>query len=70
MMYNDETLEPLLFRIEGWLDRWPWLSRYYTEWLQPRLGISSAGGLLMVLALHVLAVLLVPALLLVLWKVG
>ncbi|MBQ4387250.1 MAG: hypothetical protein II822_06580 [Prevotella sp.] len=56
MMYNDETLEPLLFRIESWLDRWPWASRYYTNVLLPALGVSSAAGLLLILALHAAAV--------------
>ncbi|MBQ4387774.1 MAG: hypothetical protein II822_09260 [Prevotella sp.] len=56
MMYNDETLDPLLFRIESWLDRWPWASRYYTNVLLPMLGVSSAAGILAVLALHVFVV--------------
>ena len=59
MMYNDETLEPLLFQIESWLDRWPWASRYYTNVLLPALGLSSAWGILTVLALQVLLALLV-----------
>ena len=59
MMYNDETLDPVLFRIEGWLDRWPWASRYYTNVLLPALGLSSAWSILTVLALHVLLALLV-----------
>ena len=54
-MTNDETLEPLLFQIENWLDRWPWASRYYTDWLLPALGLSSAWSILTVLALHVVA---------------
>lgn len=59
MMYNDETLEPLLFQIESWLDRWPWASRYYTNVLLPTLGLSSAWGILLILALHVLLAMLV-----------
>ena len=59
MMYNDETLEPLLFRIESWLDRWPWASRYYTNVLLPALGVSSAAGLLLILALHAAAAVIV-----------
>ncbi|MBQ4386532.1 MAG: hypothetical protein II822_02855 [Prevotella sp.] len=59
MMYNDETLDPVLFRIESWLDRWPWASRYYTNVLLPALGLSSAWGILTVLALHVLLALAV-----------
>ena len=53
-MNYDETLEPLLFQIESWLDRWPWASRYYTNVLLPALGLSSAWSILTVLALHVL----------------
>ena len=59
-MMKDERLEQqerLLYRIEGWIDRSPRLSRYYTEWLQPALGINSAAGLLTVIALHAVAVL-------------
>ena len=59
MMYNDETLEPLLFQIEGWLDRWPWVSRYYTNVLLPALGVSSAWSILTILTLHVLLAMLV-----------
>ena len=59
MMYNDETLDPVLFRIESWLDRWPLASRYYTNVLLPALGVSSAWGILTVLALHVLLALAV-----------
>ena len=58
MMYNDETLDPVLFRIESWLDRWPWASRYYTNVLLPALGVSSAWGILTILSLHVLLALL------------
>ena len=58
-MYNDETLEPLLFQIEGWLDRWPWVSRYYTNVLLPALGVSSAWSILTILTLHVLLAMLV-----------
>ena len=53
MLNRDETLEPLLFQIESWLDRWPWASRYYTNVLLPALGLSSAWSILTVLALHV-----------------
>ena len=53
-MNNDETLEPVLWQVEGWLDRWPWASRYYTNVLLPALGLSSAWSILTVLALHVL----------------
>ena len=56
MLNRDETLEPLLFQIESWLDRWPWASRYYTNVLLPMLGVSSAAGILAVLALHVFVV--------------
>ena len=59
MLNRDETLEPLLFQIESWLDRWPWASRYYTDWLLPTLGVSSAWSILTVLALHVLLAMLV-----------
>ena len=59
MLNRDETLEPLLFQIESWLDRWPWASRYYTNVLLPALGLSSAWGILTVLALHVLLAMLV-----------
>ena len=59
MIYNDETLEPVLWQVEGWLDRWPWASRYYTNVLLPALGVSSAWGILTVLALHVLLALAV-----------
>ena len=57
-MYNDETLEPVLWQIEGWLDRWPWASQYYTNVLLPALGLSSAWSILTVLALHVLLLVL------------
>ena len=53
MLNRDETLEPLLWQVEGWLDRWPWASRYYTNVLLPALGLSSAWSILTVLALHV-----------------
>ena len=33
---DEDRLERLLWRIEGWIDRSPWLSRWYTEWLLPR----------------------------------
>ena len=56
MMYNDETLDPVLFRIESRLDRWPWASRYYTNVLLPALGLSSAWSILTVLVLHVLLI--------------
>ena len=59
MTYNDETLEPVLWQVEGWIDRWPWASRYYTNVLLPALGLSSAWGILTVLALHVLMALVV-----------
>ena len=59
MMYNDEALEPVLWQVEGWLDRWQWASRYYTSVLLPALGLSSAWSILMVLALHVLLAMLV-----------
>ena len=55
-MYNDETLDPVLFRIESRLDRWPWASRYYTNVLLPALGLSSAWSILTVLVLHVLLI--------------
>ena len=59
MTNYDETLEPVLWQVEGWLDRWPWASRYYTNVLLPALGVSSVWGILTVLALHVLLALLV-----------
>ena len=58
-MNYEETLEPVLWQVEGWLDRWPWASRYYTNVLLPALGVSSAWGILTVLALHVLLALAV-----------
>jgi hypothetical protein len=33
---DGDRLERMLWRIEGWIDRWPLLSRWYTEWLLPR----------------------------------
>lgn len=62
-MYTDETLEPVLWRIEGWMDRWPWLSRYYSDVMLPTLGLSSAWSILMALALHVAGLVLVVLLL-------
>ena len=59
MTNYDEALEPVLWQVEGWLYRWPWSSRYYTNVLLPALGVSSAWGILMVLALHVLLAMLV-----------
>ena len=59
MTNYDETLEPVLWQVEGWLDRWPWASRYYTNVLLPALGLSSAWGILLILALHVLLAMLV-----------
>ena len=53
-MNCDETLEPVLWQVEGWLDRWPWASRYNTNVLLPALGVSSAWGILTILSLHVL----------------
>ena len=58
-MNCDESLEPVLWQVEGWLDRWPWASRYYTNVLLPALGLSSAWSILTVLALHVLLAMLV-----------
>ena len=58
-MNCDETLEPVLWQVEGWLDRWPWASRYYTNVLLPALGLSSARSILLILALHVLLAMLV-----------
>ena len=58
-MNCDETLEPVLWQVEGWLDRWPWASRYYTNVLLPALGLSSAWSILLILALHVLLAMLV-----------
>ncbi|MBQ4387178.1 MAG: hypothetical protein II822_06220 [Prevotella sp.] len=58
-MNCDESLEPVLWQVEGWLDRWPWASRYYTNVLLPALGVSSAWSILTVLALHVLLAMLV-----------
>ena len=55
-MNCDETLEPVLWQVEGWLDRWPWVSRYYTNVLLPALGVSSAWSILLILALHVLLI--------------
>ena len=59
MLNRDESLEPLLWQVESLLDRWPWASRYYTNVLLPALGVSSAWGILTVLALHVLLALAV-----------
>ena len=59
MTNYEETLEPVLWQVEGWLDRWPWASRYYTNVLLPALGLSSAWGILLILALHVLLAMLV-----------
>ena len=58
-MNYDETLEPVLWQVEGWLDRWPWVSRYYTNVLLPALGVSSAWSILTILTLHVLLAMLV-----------
>lgn len=32
-----DRLERWLWRVEGWIDRSPRLSRWYTDWLLPRL---------------------------------
>ena len=32
----EDRLERLLWRVEGWIDRCPRLSRWYTDWLLPR----------------------------------
>ena len=58
-MNCDESLEPVLWQVEGWLDRWPWASRYYTNVLLPALGVSSAWSILIALALHVAVLVLV-----------
>ena len=36
MIEIGEQLELLLWRVEGWIDRSPRLSRWYTDWLLPR----------------------------------
>ncbi len=33
----EDRLERMLWRIEGWIDRSPRLSRWYTDWLLPKL---------------------------------
>ena len=33
----DNCLERMLWRIEGWIDHSPRLSRWYTDWLLPRI---------------------------------
>ena len=33
----DNQLEHLLWRVEGWIDRSPRLSRWYTDWLLPKI---------------------------------
>ena len=45
------------------MDRWPWLSRYYSDVMLPTLGLSSAWSILMALALHVAGLVLVVLLL-------
>lgn len=55
---NEEILERQLVRMEGWIDRCPWLSRYYLNVLQQRLGLTSPVSLIAVVVLHVLVVLL------------
>ena len=55
---NEEILERQLVRMEGWIDRCPWLSRYYLNVLQQRLGLTSPATLIAVVVLHVLVVLL------------
>ena len=62
-MNCDESLEPVLWQVEGWLDRWPWVSRYYTNVLLPALGVSSAWSILIALALHMAVLVLVVLLL-------
>ena len=32
----EDRLELMLWRVEGWIDRSPRLSRWYTDWLLPR----------------------------------
>ena len=51
---NEDMLERRLWRMEGWIDRWPWLSRYYLNVLQQRLGLTSPACLIAVAVLHVL----------------
>ena len=34
---DKDRLERWLWRVEGWIDRSPRLSRWYTDWLLPRL---------------------------------
>lgn len=56
-MANDsERMERLLYSVEGWIDHWPWLSRYYCGVLQPGLGLVSPVAILSVLLLHLLIV--------------
>ena len=33
----EDRLERMLWRVEGWIDRSPRVSRWYTDWLLPRL---------------------------------
>ena len=50
---SEEKIEKALWRVEGGIDRCPWISSYYCDFLQARLGISSPIALLFVVALHV-----------------
>ena len=50
---SEEKIEKMLWRVEGVIDRCPWMSSYYGDFLQTRLGISSPIALLLVVALHV-----------------
>ena len=55
---SEERIEKMLWRVEGGIDRCPWLSSYYCDFLQARLGISSPIALLFVVALHVVVAIL------------
>ena len=37
----EDWLERMLWRVEGWIDRSPRLSQWYTDWLLPRVVKSS-----------------------------
>lgn len=52
---SEERIERVLWRVEGCIDRCPWTSSYYCDFLQARLGISSPIALLVAVALHVVA---------------
>ena len=61
MDMDEERLEKMLWRVEGRIDRYPWMSNYYCDFLQERLRISSPVALLLVVAPHALVVVLLLA---------